>query len=292
MSRFGYSKSHLYKAAFRRRLYLMRRFLARRGSTQGTQAPASQDVYWVGKGESTSWFDTDNWSSSTGGAGGYGIPSTTNPVIFNGGSDGYNSCVLTGPISVASLTFTEAEATVDGEFSQNAKAITCGTLAYNCPLAVSDGAFNEAINLTGATFTITAAEDALAFDSDMALNCAASVTVASAVALAGRVTCAANFTTTAALSLGRLIMSTPGSTMTFSGGNDDFTLISYTSGDWDGDSGDDMVIVSDDSSTWDFVNPASMVVSYIDVEDSNATNAIDATDNCNDGTGNTNWTFV
>jgi hypothetical protein len=36
-----------------------------------------------------------------------------------------------------------------------------------------------------------------------------------------------------------------------------------------------------------------MVVSDIaNVEDSNATNPVDATDNCVDGTGNTNWTFV
>jgi len=51
------------------------------------------------------------------------------------------------------------------------------------------------------------------------------------------------------------------------------------------------VIVSDDATTWGFVNPAAMVVSGINVQDSNATNAIDATDDCTDGTGNTNWTF-
>ena len=293
MSRFGYSKLHKYKAAKSRRLFLLRRFLSRRGSTQGTAAPASQTVYWVGGGESTSWNDTMNWASSSAGTPGYGIPGSTNPVVFDGGSStvGPNKCVLTGAVSVAALSFTEAEAAVAAEFTQNGKAISCTTFTYNCPTANSGEVFDGVINLSGATFTVTAAENADHFGSGMAVSCTANVTVASAVALAGSFACAENFTTTAALELGRLQL-TAAKTATFSGGNDDFTLTAYTSGDWDGDASDDVTIVSDDSTTWDFVNPSSMVVSYITVEDSNATNAIDATDNCHDGTGNTNWTFV
>jgi hypothetical protein len=54
-------------------------------------------------------------------------------------------------------------------------------------------------------------------------------------------------------------------------------LSAYTSGDWDALANLDSV----SGATWNFVNPAGMVVSDIaNVEDSNATNPVDATDNC------------
>jgi hypothetical protein len=295
MSRYGYSKLHKYKSAVSRRLFVLRRGLSIRGNLQGTAAPASQACYWVGAGESTSWYDPDNWASSSAGTGGYGIPGATNPVVFDGGSDtvGPNTCVLTGPVSCAAFSITEAEATVAAEFLQNGKTINCTTFTYNVPTANSGEVFDGTINCSGATFTVTAAENADHFGTVSVVSTGAAFTVSSAVALASTTfSVAGDFTTGTALSVARLILTASTTqALTFLHGVN-FTLATYTAGDWDGAAGEVNTIVSDDASTWGFVNPEGMVVSYINVEDSNATNAIDATDNCVDGTGNTNWTFA
>lgn len=72
------------------------------------------------------------------------------------------------------------------------------------------------------------------------------------------------------------------------------TLDSYSAGDIDGTSGNLVTLKSMSPGTpWNFINPASMVVSYVDVADSNATNEVDASDGTNvDSTGNTNWLFA
>jgi len=290
---------HTRKTAQERRVLRLRRALRSVINPPDTEYPVpntTNSIYWVGAG-STNWYDARNWSASSGGDGGYGVPTATNPVVFDGGSDtvGPFLCVLERAVTCAAISFTEAEATVATEFSQNGKTITCTTFTYNVPTANSGEVFDGPIYVTHntGTFTVTAAENADHFGSDMTVYATGTgITVTSAVALAGTFNCAGNFTTGGALSLGRLIFSSAAAQAIEFLHGVDFTLIAYTEGDWDGASGAVNTIVSDDASTWGFVNPAGMVVAYINVQDSNATNAIDATDNCVDGTGNTNWTFV
>lgn len=284
-----------------RKTYLQRRLLRlRRGLRSVVNPPgfdyyaphATNPIYWVGEGESTNWFDARNWASSAGGTAGYGVPSATNAVVFNGGTV-TNKCVLEKAVQCAAISFTEAEAAVATEFSQNGKTLTCTTFTYNVPNANSGECFDGSIYVSGASFTVTAAENADHFGAASVYATGATITVSSAVALASMAfSVAGNFVSGTALSVGRLIMSsTSTKTMEFLNGVA-FTLATYTAGDWDGASGAINSITSDDATTWDFVNPAAMVVAYINVQDSNASNAIDATDNCVDGTGNTNWTFV
>jgi len=68
----------------------------------------------------------------------------------------------------------------------------------------------------------------------------------------------------------------------------------YTAGDIDGTSGNLVTLNSTTpGSEWFYDNPAGMTVSYVAVQDSTATNEVDASDGTNvDGTGNTNWDFV
>lgn len=285
MSRFGYSKRHLFKDATRRRLFLLRRALARGGTSIDKRATAAT-VYWVGDADSD-WYNSANWASSspgTGGDGTGGIPKTTTAVVFDGGHT--NDCVLGAPAECGALSFTEGVAQKNTMFDQGGHELACTTFTYNCANNTTL-VFDGNIVTKGATFTVTAAVSAAPFAS-ATIECLMAVTIASSVALP-YVTCG-DLTTTAALTLARLAV-IPASTLTFFHGVN-FTLTAYTVGDWDGVDGSVVEIVSDDASTWGFVNPASMVVSWINVQDSNATNAIDATDNCTDGTGNTNWTFT
>ena len=47
--------------------------------------------YWRGT-TSNSWGDTNNWSDSSGGAGGFSVPTSADDVIFDG--NGNNPCTL------------------------------------------------------------------------------------------------------------------------------------------------------------------------------------------------------
>jgi len=281
----------------KRRLQRLQRVLRSTISPPGFDYPPANTTascYWVGA-VSNDWDNANNWSASSGGAGGYGVPTITNPVVFDGTSGGTFLCYLHRDTQCAAFSVTEADAAVAAEFNQNGYTLTCTTFTYNVPTANSGEVFDGSIYVSGATFTITAAENADHFGTATVYSTAAAgFTVSSAVALTG-VTFSVGgtaFVAATALSVGRLIMSsTATKTMEFLNGVD-FTLAAYTVGDWDGGSGAINSITSDDATTWGFVNPAAMVVAYINVQDSNATNAIDATDNCVDGTGNTNWTFV
>jgi len=55
---------------------------------------AGRDLYWVGKGGAGNWFDTTNWSLSSGGPGGECIPTAKDNVFFDANSfDGPNQRV-------------------------------------------------------------------------------------------------------------------------------------------------------------------------------------------------------
>ena len=58
---------------------------------------AGRDLYWVGKGGGSNWFDTANWSLSSGGPGGECIPTAKDNVFFDTNSfDGPNQRVTSG----------------------------------------------------------------------------------------------------------------------------------------------------------------------------------------------------
>lgn len=286
MSRFGYSKLHKYKSQVARRLFLLRRSSALRGTLHDVKATAAT-VYWVGD-ENSDWNNSNNWGASSGAAGGAGVPKTTTHVVIDG--DHTHGLVLGGAVQCGNFTLGAAAGQQTNHFDMNGKQLTCSNFVVD---HADDGVviLDGDIVCGGTAFTITAlhATALAAWTGD--ITCTGDVVFASAVAIPGTVTCTGDFTTNAALQLARLLL-TAGQTATFKE-SANFTLDAYTTGDWDGTALADVTLVSATPATaWNFVNPASMDVQYIDVTDSNATNAVDATDDCEDGTGNTNWTFV
>ena len=200
MSRFGYSKRHLYKDAVRRRLFLLRRALARGGTTIDKRATAS--VYWVGDADSD-WYNSANWASSTGGVGGAGtggIPTAATTVTFTG--EHSNGCVLGAPVSCGAFVFDTSQGTpVDG-FDMAGHTLNCTTFAYNTSddiTVILDGE----IRLTGATFTVVAmhatAEAAWTGTIVLEENCTFASTPGVPATTAEK-----NFTTTAAVGMARL----------------------------------------------------------------------------------------
>ena len=242
-----------------------------------TPAAPTVDLYWVSD-IAGDWHDEANWSLTTGGAGGAGIPHALNQVTFDG--EGTGLCTLSKAAACKELIFNETGAQVNANFDQNGQALSCETFAYDCANNTST-LFDGQINVSGASVTVTNSVDATrlaAANFVLAANC----TVASDKALP-QIEAQGNFTTTAALTAARLI-GTAAKTFTFFHGVN-FTLTAYTDTDWDGLT----EIVSDDASQWGFVNPASMALRDIpNIEDMNASNAINAADAVGDGTGNTN----
>jgi len=247
-------------------------------------------LYWIGA--DGGWHDADNWSLASGGAAeGNVYPISTNDVFFDGAGAGL--CTPTASFACRDLLIDESDTQVHANLDQNGQVLACRTFVYNCANNNAN-VFDFTIAVSGAAFTVTAAQAASIF-SAATITLAAACTVTStddtnlpAIQAADDVTFATAVTVASLLLTGA---EGAGQALEFLN-SVNFTLTAYTAGDWDGDATADTTIVSDDSQTWGFVNPAAMVVSYIDVQDSNATNAIDATDNCVDGTGNTNWTFV
>lgn len=285
----AYYPPHTRKDALSRRTQRLRRALRSVINPPGAdlERAAGQICYWVSDTPG-SWYDKNNWSATSGGAGGIGYPSATSAVTFDG--EGTGKCTLESAVTCAAISFTEAGAQVNSNFDQNGQQLTCSTFTYNCANNTST-VLDGPIVLTGATFTVTAAQnDAILASATITAGVAVTVTSTDDTAIP-QITAADDITFATAITVARLILSSATvQALEFLNGVD-FTLTAYTVGDWDGASGQVNTIVSDDATTWGFVNPASMVVAYINVQDSNATNAIDATDNCVDGTGNTNWTF-
>ncbi|MHC4121369.1 MAG: hypothetical protein ACYSWO_28180 [Planctomycetota bacterium] len=276
---------HTRKNYLNRRLQRLQRVLRSAISPPGFDkpAPASQTCYWVSDTDGN-WYDDRNWASSSGGTGGYGIPGATNPVVFDG--QGTGKCTLEAAVNVAAISFTEAGAQVNASFDQAGYTLSCTTFTYNCANNTSP-IFDGVIAVSGATFTITAAQNDAIFSSG-SITTSASCTITSTDDTAvPQITAADNIIIGTTMTVARLVMSS-GKNLSVTDATT-LTLLAYTSGDWDALANLDSV----SGATWNFVNPAGMVVSDIaNVEDSNATNPVDATDNCVDGTGNTNWTFV
>jgi hypothetical protein len=74
--------------------------------------------YWVSSGAG-SWSDNLNWSFTPGGAGGAGIPASTDAVFFDGANDG--ACSVAANITASNIII---QAGYSGTISQNANSIS------------------------------------------------------------------------------------------------------------------------------------------------------------------------
>lgn len=70
------------------------------------------DRFWVGATDGT-WNDAGNWSASTGGGGGAGIPGASDAAIFDGAYTGTANCTCDVAIDIASL---DVQVGHDGKF--------------------------------------------------------------------------------------------------------------------------------------------------------------------------------
>lgn len=206
----------------------------------------------------------------------------SNSTITTNGKPLYNVLIdkdiVTGTVSPAGALTCNNLTITDGSFDQNGQTISCANLVCNSPDGDTfDGAITASGDITlGASSSITWTGSTLTTSgaSTITTNGKAMPDVVhqGATEYVGGTTWPTMECATVAV--------------TFDGGST-YVLTGYTATDWDGATFD-----SDDSSTWNLTNPAAMTVSDMTVEDSNASNEIDATDNCVDGTGNTNWTFA
>ncbi|MFZ5970809.1 MAG: T9SS type A sorting domain-containing protein [Bacteroidota bacterium] len=73
--------------------------------------PTYAQRFWVGTGATNNWNNTDNWSTTSGGAGGASVPGPTDAVTFN--AAGNVNCVLDIAPTVAAITLNGYTATID-----------------------------------------------------------------------------------------------------------------------------------------------------------------------------------
>src|SRR6185437_10454659 len=108
---------------------------------------AITNKYWVSS-SSSNWNKSANWSLSSGGAGGAGVPGVGDIANFD--SNGLGNCSIDAAANVAGIN---VAALYTGTISQNNNAITVGT----SNAIFSGGTFsggNGALNFNG-TFTLS-----------------------------------------------------------------------------------------------------------------------------------------
>ncbi|MDP6585878.1 MAG: hypothetical protein QF535_14575, partial [Anaerolineales bacterium] len=100
------------------------------------------NYYWVGA--NTSWNSASNWASTSGGAGGAGVPGTGDYVIFDSNSS--QACTFDASASIAGLA-------VDG-YTQTIDTTSTYSLTTTYDLALASGAvtFNANGNVTVGTY--------------------------------------------------------------------------------------------------------------------------------------------
>lgn len=98
------------------------------------QKALAATYYWKGgaAGDANNWSNADNWSATSGGAGGAGIPGVGDAAIFNSATSSVN-CSLTSSVQVASITNLNT-----GGYSQTL-AISSYTLTISGNLAWNRG---------------------------------------------------------------------------------------------------------------------------------------------------------
>lgn len=121
--------------------------------------PAS-NKYWVGN--NSDWNSSANWSSSSGGAGGTSIPTTSDTVIFDSGDS--TNCTISSNISVGTITSSDYEGTLEAGSNTitvlNDLIFNSGTIDFGSDSWTISGN----LDLTGAT--IIGNSSTVVFDSD------------------------------------------------------------------------------------------------------------------------------
>jgi len=111
------------------------------------------DRYWVGAdaGATAVWNDANNWSATSGGAGGAGVPGAGDDVIFDGGGSKVGGVVIDADVSIASLTatagYTGANAN-DGHFDDT-------TNDHNITVSGSVTLDNKQVSMGNGTWTVS-----------------------------------------------------------------------------------------------------------------------------------------
>lgn len=254
-------------------------------------APEGIDLYWVGDVDGD-WHNGLNWSTSSGGPGGAGYPGATNDVYIDRLGN-TTLCTLQSAAVCKNFNFIEIgdPPLPQGEFDQNGQSLTCVNFYYDNDLqigGIQDSHFDGPITVSG-TFEIATADYDDFYAEGAVITFPNAVTVNSSIDLPTMVH-EDDVIYPTAKDVQRLILDA-GVTATFKAGAI-LRIFTYTLGDWDG-----AIVQSDNPGTAWILNNfgpgvGGMVVSDMTVTDSTASpNEIDATDNCTDGGGNTNWDF-
>ncbi len=108
----------------------------------------SADRFWIA-GAISNWNDANNWAASSGGAGGAGVPGTSDIAIFDG--NGVGDCVADAIISVDGF---EMRSGYTGRFIQGAFTITIGINDFSQADGIFSGGSSD-ITLNRGTFTLS-----------------------------------------------------------------------------------------------------------------------------------------
>lgn len=94
---------------------------------------SAQTYFWVGNGGD--WSDAANWSTTSGGAGGAGVPAAGISVVFDSNS---GDCVVGRPATCETISWSgDVTVTLDDELEvRDLMVHTSGTLVMNSPLRV------------------------------------------------------------------------------------------------------------------------------------------------------------
>lgn len=131
--------------------------------------------YWHG-GASSQWNDADCWSSTSGGAGGAGVPTSSDNVYFDGVGSGASNCTMSVDASVLTLDFTGYAHTLScigsrtvtvygGTLKLNSSSLISGTpptwvLTATCSLTAGSSSYNRGNFTIQSSGTVTM-QDAL-----------------------------------------------------------------------------------------------------------------------------------
>jgi hypothetical protein len=122
-----------------------------------TLAPLANQRYWIGKGTDKNWNNTSNWSTTSGGSPGAGVPTSTDYVFFDG--NGTGALILETNIDVKMFL---VGSLYTGSIQQNNYTLTIGTAG----MILNGGTFtggsaaitnNGSLTLGGMNFTSTSA---------------------------------------------------------------------------------------------------------------------------------------
>src|SRR5205807_2067449 len=83
---------------------------------------AGGPLYWIA-GSASNWNNAANWSTSSGGAGGAGVPGAGNDAFFDG--NGLGNCTIDTTVTVSTLTISTATAgSYTGKVDTSSNTIT------------------------------------------------------------------------------------------------------------------------------------------------------------------------